>query len=213
MQEFINHALENRSSLPSRKEYLKEGEQHSAEEKMRNLTVNDFLKEFDNPGAHFMNITRKVSEAYKKNVLHYIKQHYPHVPARRFQAIRGACNDLLVPMIRDIEALPNKGKGKGKKTKTIGDLPEEEPAKTDLEFLKELSYLRLEREIQAVLNDRKETVAQAKADGEVFECYVCMEEDCLVAEMVVCQKGCKFCRRFIIQGAELQLADMEQQED
>ena len=208
LTQFINEALENRSSLPSRKDYVRQEEKFLAQTRIMNMSPADFVREFDEePEKHFMELNRTVSQAYKQNVLHYIRERFPHISEAKFYAIKDKTNGLLVPMLREVEALPNKGRGKGKKSVSIGK-PIEGPTDTDLDFLKELTYLRQETEIRNLLNNHREAIVQARDEGHSFECLICFE-DCLMSEKIQCHRGCEFCLRCITKFAEYQLANAE----
>ena len=176
---------------------------------MMNLTAQDFIKEFGDPESYYKDVNRVTTERYKRNVRKYIREHFPHLQTHKFQSMWDTNNGLLVPMFQNVKNLPNKGKGKGRKSPTIGNNEDEddqgEDEEKDLEFLKELSFIRLEQEIKETIEDRRDTIARAVANGEVFECCVCFEEDCLKAEMIVCEKGCKFCPGCVKKGAEIQM--------
>ena len=208
LQQFVDEALEIRSRLP-REVLSGKDEVMAARTRMRNLTAADFLREFPDPEVHFNDLSRATTERYRKNVVQYMKQQFPHLSIAKFNEISDRTNCLLVPMLKEVNDLPNKGKGKGKKSSTIGDSSSEDDVTVlepdDLDFLKEMSYLRLADEIKQMINDRRDTVARAVADGEVFECDICYEEDCLKAEMIVCERGCQFCPGCVKRGAEIQL--------
>ena len=94
--------------------------------KMMNLTAQDFIKEFGDPESYYKDVNRVTTERYKRNVRKYIREHFPHLQTHKFQSMWDTNNGLLVPMFQNVKNLPNKGKGKGRKSPTIGNNEDED---------------------------------------------------------------------------------------
>jgi len=208
LEAFISNSLERKSSLPSKKEYEKEQLKLSEMKKIRGLTANDFLDQYTDPHQFFLDTTSTVSQLYKEHAVFYITKHFPLVPVSAVQEALAQHNGHFIPTLKQVENFPV-GNKKGKKVakKSVPQKPKE----MDLQFLKEYVYYKLEPKIRKV-EARKEkkkakAVEEARKVGGLFECQICFDSDCLVADVAMCEKGCMFCRDCVRRGAEVQIGD------
>ena len=209
LEEFISRAFENKSSLPLKKDEKKVENKQIQIEKVKRLNARDFVAEFEDPHAHYRDISRRTSVLYKEHVNFYLKKHFT-VHHAKLKKIVEDNNNLLYPCVKALEALDKgKGKGKGKKTDSVTNL--QRPGEMDLEFLKEYIYFKLEDKIRGLQDFRSKRraneIAKAKAEGGVFECLVCYDDECLLTEVVMCDSGCMFCPTCIRRGSEVQIGE------
>ena len=191
LQAFINSSLENKSNLPSRKDYESNQEKKLSRQKIKQLTAKDFLSEFEDPVAHYQDKTRKVSDKYKEQVRHYLQNHFPSLTPSVLNSCMENNKSLLVPCLKELASKKSKGKvrAKAKNVPRTDDL--------DLMFLKEYVYTKLESKILGLQESRRRKrgaeVEAARVTGGLVECSVCGDEECLVSEVIMCDQGCMFC--------------------
>ena len=209
LQEFITMNLERKSSLPSRKDYEKNENKALTEKKIKMLIPQDFLDEFDDPISHYMDLLRKVSEKYKEEAIYYLKKHFPAVHHSTMKKIMDENHTLLYPCLK---ALESKVKDiKGKKGKSPNRRSLKKPSFKDLDFLKEYIFIKLESKIQYIKDSKAKKKAaaidEARKVGGLFECQVCFDDECLVAEVVFCDNGHMVCPACVRRGAEVQIGE------
>lgn len=206
LEAFISNSLERKSSLPSRKEYEKVQSKKQEEGKIRSMTVPDFLSQYPDPHQHFLDTSTPVSEVYRGHALFYIAKHYPGINLSEVKKVLEKNNGHFVPSIRQVDIMATNKKGK----KIAQKLPEK-PKDMDLNFLKEYIYYKMEPRIRKgqVREEKKraKAVEDARKVGGLVECQVCLDSDCLVAEVAMCEAGCMFCRDCVRRGAEVQIGD------
>ena len=199
----IEQFLENRSNLPTKRDFDHQTEMMKEEIKLNGLTAEDILREFEDPHIHYLNNTRTSSQKYKDNVKYFLLKQFPMFHHNKIVTIMKNNNSLLVPSFKECEVLPVKGKGKGKGRKSNP----KEPDNMDPDFIKEVMYLRLEQQIRDLQHQRIETINKAKASGKIFECNICCNDECLLSEAINCENGCIFCFRCLKKGAEIQIGE------
>ena len=209
LEEFISRAFEDKASLPLKKDEKKVENKQLQIEKVKKLTARDFVAEFEDPHAHYRDISRKTSVLYKEHVNFYLKKHFS-VHHSKFKKIVEENKNLFYPCVKALEAVDKgKGKGKGKKTDCATNL--QRPHEMDLEFLKEYIYYKLEDKIRGLQDFRSKRrateIAKAKEEGGVFECLVCYDDECLLTEVVMCDAGCMFCPTCTRRGSEVQIGE------
>eukprot|EP00092_Neocalanus_flemingeri_P046553 GFUD01052404.1.p1 GENE.GFUD01052404.1~~GFUD01052404.1.p1 ORF type:complete len:647 (-),score=285.05 GFUD01052404.1:100-2040(-) len=206
MEAFISNSLESKSSLPSRKEYEKTNAKQVEERNIRDMKVTDFLSQYTDPHQHFMDTTTTVNDIYKGHALFYITKHFPRICVSEVKKVLEQHNGHFLPTIKQVEKMLPSKKGK-KVVKTIPIKPKE----MDLQFLKEYIYFKLEpkiRKYQAKQEKKRvKAVEEARKVGGLFECQICLDSECLVAEVAMCEAGCMFCRDCVRRGAEVQIGD------
>jgi len=206
LEAFISNSLEGKSNLPSKKEYEKQQGKQMEERKIRDMKVPDFLSEYADPHQHFLDTTILVSDMYKGHALFYITKHYPSISVSEVQMVLEQNNGHFLPTIKQVEKMPPSKKGK----KVAKNCPVK-PKEMDHQFLKEYIYFKLEPKIRKyqASQEKKRTkaVEAARKVGGLFECQVCFDSDCLVAEVAMCDTGCMFCRDCVRRGAEVQIGD------
>lgn len=209
LEEFISRAFEDKSSLPLKKDDKIVENKHLQIEKVKKLTARDFVAEFEDPHAHYRNISRRMSALYKEHVNFYLKKHFT-VHHSKLKKIVEENNNLFYPCVKALETVDKgKGKGKGKKNDSASNL--RRPTEMDLDFLKEYIYYKLEDKIRGLQEFRSKRraaeITKAKAEGGVFECLVCYDDECLLTEVVMCDSGCMFCPTCTRRGSEVQLGE------
>jgi len=210
LESFISNSLERKSSLPSRKEYEKGLNKRQAENKIRRMTAQEFLSEYQDPHQHFGDTTTPVSELYKSHALFYLAKHYPNMTVSEVKSNLDQHNGHFVPTIKKIEEMKKAKKGKNKIVQKAQKLPEK-PKEMDPNFLKEYIYFKQEPKIRKFeANEerkRSKAVEDARKVGGLVECQVCFDSDCLVGEVAMCEAGCMFCRECVRRGAGVQIGD------
>ncbi len=209
LEEFISRAFEDKSSLPLKKDEKKVENKQLQVEKVKKLTARDFVAEFEDPHAHYRDTTRRTSVLYKDHVKFYLKKHFT-VHHSKLKKIIEENSNLLYPCLKELETLDKgKGKGKGKTADSATNL--QRPVEMDLEFLKEYIYYKLEDKIRGLQDFRSKRraaeITKAKAEGGLFECLVCYDDECLLTEVVMCDSGCMFCPTCTRRGSEVQIGE------
>ena len=203
---FISKSFEHKASLPSRKEYEKLKGKQMEERKILDMKPIDFVSEYPDPHKHFLDITPTMSDVYKAHALFYITKHFPSTTVSEAQKVLDQYNGHFLPTIKHVETMPTSRKGK----KMLKNRPVK-PEETDLQFLREFTYYTLESKIRKYQAKqemkRTKAVEEARKVGGLFECQVCLDSDCLVAEVVMCDKGCMSCKDCVRRGAEVQIGD------
>jgi len=203
---FISQSFENKSSLPSRKEYEKLNAKQKEEKKILDMKATDFLFEYPDPHKHFLDTTAAVSDIYKAHALFHITKDFPSVTVSEVQKVLDQYNGHFLPTIKQVETMPSSRKGK----KALKNRPRK-PDEVDLQFLREYMYFKLESKIRKYQSKqekkRTKAVEEARKEGGLFECKVCLDSDCLVVEVVMCEAGCMFCKDCVKRGAEVQIGD------
>merc|ERR550519_1150973 len=202
LEAFISSSLEKKSNLPSRKDYEKRKSSRDEQQKIKMLTVNDFLEMFEDPHAHFAETSSAVSELYKKHALFRFRKAFPVVHHTDIVKALEDSNYHFFPALKKIQNLPPK---KGKKRQV--PLPQK-PSGMEMNFLKEYIYSKLEPEIrrhqEKVEADHNEAVEKARSTGGLFECGCCFDGalrvetittiavfcagDCLLSEVAMCEQ-------------------------
>jgi len=209
LEAFISNSLERKSSLPSRKEYERDQKKKEAELKVRNMTVKDLLSEYDDPHQHFSDASSAVGDLYKAHALFYITKHFPTFTAHEVEKVMEQYNGHFVPSIKQIEEMSRVKKGKKLPNKSHKNPVK--PQDMDLNFLKEYIYFKMEpriRKFQAKEKAKRgKAIDEARKVGGLIECQVCFDDECLVAEVAMCEAGCMFCRDCVRRGAGVQIGD------
>ena len=209
LEQFIIVSFENKSSLPSKKEYEKEKGKEDLYSKIRQMTAKDFLNEYENPHTHYQDLSRIPSESYKQHVLYYLTKHYPTLTQPKIKKAMELGKSLFYPSVKELEVIVANSKGKSKRKTPSKKIPK--PPVMDQEFLKEYIYYKLEPKIRGLQERntrlREEALSKARDEGTLFECGVCFDDECLLAEVVMCEKGCMFCSSCAKKGSEVQAGE------
>jgi hypothetical protein len=205
LQEFITNNIGS-PSLPNRKEYDAKMAKKSAIDIVKNMTVPDFLREFDNPEQSFNDITSTVSDAYKKNCVTYLTAKFSYLPKRTMPKVLKENNHRLLPCVKKLNNI--------KSTKRKNAKPQDchlTMETLDLGFFKDYIYMKLEPRIQEVVRQnedvKQQRIEQARADGALFECQCCFDEESLLIEVCMCTAGHMFCPDCVRRGAEVGIGD------
>jgi len=205
LEAFIFHTLENNSGLPTRKDYGKVQSEEMEILKIRNMVAEDYLSQYEDPHTYFRE-TRVASESYKAHTLHYLVSHFQSVTLAIIRKVTLKHRNQLVPSFREVEELAMTRKGKKLKR-----LPPTKPEKMDIDFYKAYCYLKCETQIRSLQDtlkiEREKVILNAKNEGIIFECQICFDEDCLLTEVVMCEKGCMFCRDCVRRSIEVQIGE------
>ena len=209
LEEFISRALEDKSWLPLKKDEKKVENKQLQIERIKNLTARDFVTDYDDPHAHYRDTSRRSGDLYRAHVNFYLKKHFK-VHHSKMKKIVEDNHNLFYPCVKALEAV-DKGKGKGKGNKTDSATNLQRPEQMDLDFLKEYIYFKLEDKIKGLQDFRSKrraaAITKAKEEGGLFECVVCYDDECLLAEVVMCDSGCMFCPTCTRRGFEVQIGD------
>ena len=176
------------------------------------MTPEEFLREFNgNPLEHYMDITSKVSENYRKDTVAYIVKHFPQLSLKEINQLIEAQNGHFLPSVKQAEIhVKNNSKRKGKalSKRKINEVPK---AEKDLQFMKEHVFFNLLPQIEQLKEKeasiRAEKVEQARQNGSLFDCEVCYDSDCLLEESVACMAGCLFCPDCVRRGVAVQIGE------
>ena len=211
---FVSENWERRSSLPSKKDW-EEGEERKRKEKLtRKMKAADFLAEEEDPVSHYSSTARPASSEYKEHTRHYVINHFARLVPGGTDTVSEQLtinNNLLVPTVKALEHHINK-KGKYKKVASRSSFHQSaKPKIMDLEFLKEYVFMKLEPRVITMMKrrekKRQEAVKKARAEGGLFECPVCYEDDCLLSEVAQCEAGCLFCPDCVRRGSKVQIGE------
>ena len=206
LQAFIAKLLEEKSNFPSKKEYVRQQNKKSEEQKVRRMTPRDFVDQYEDPLAHFMDTKSSVNKLYKDHATSYITKHYPMLSESEIKKIMDDNNDHFLPSIKQVEVVSQDKKGKSR-LKKAPDVPKE----MDLLFLKEYVFFKLESRIKKLQlkeeNKRAKALKTARKEGGLFECNVCFDSECLLVEMTMCEAGCMLCRDCVRRGVGVQIGD------
>ena len=209
LEQFVSFSFENKSSLPSKKDYEKEKGKEEFSNKIRQMTAKDFLDEYEDPHSHFRDLSRTPSENYKKHVFHYLTKHFTTLTKPKIMKAIEQNKSLFYPSVKECELILSKSKGKSKSKTPSKKVPK--PEDMDPDFLKEYIYFKLEPKIRGLQERnqrlREEAIAKARDEGGLFECGVCFEDECLLAEVVMCDSGCMFCSSCAKRGSEVQAGE------
>jgi len=209
LEAFISSSLENKSELPSKKESEKKKAHQDEKLKIKRLKVVDFLEMWEDPHAHFANISTAVSELYKKHALFQLRIKFPSVHHTLIVKALEETNYHFFPALQKITKMSNK-KGK-KKQEPLPDLP----SVIDFTFLKEFVYSKLETQIRhhqaSIEVQHTKAVEAARKTGGLFDCECCFDGDCLLTEIAMCEEGHMFCKDCIRRGSGVQIGDQKTQ--
>eukprot|EP00088_Acartia_fossae_P053664 TRINITY_DN6122_c0_g1_i5.p1 TRINITY_DN6122_c0_g1~~TRINITY_DN6122_c0_g1_i5.p1 ORF type:complete len:740 (+),score=192.63 TRINITY_DN6122_c0_g1_i5:286-2220(+) len=177
-------------------------------DKIKNMTVGDFLREFENPEEHFNNTKSTVSDSYKNSCLSYLNSKFAGVAKKSFDRIVKKHNYHLLPSLKDLQKV--KGRRKVPSNEEEAVITTEN---VDIVFFKDYIYLKLEPSIKKAIQDneewRRQKIEDARENGALFECQCCYDEECLLDEMCTCaaEKFHMFCRDCVRRGAEAQIGE------
>ena len=192
LEALISQILENKSGIPSRKDYDKVQREEIQLLKIRNMVAEDYLCQYEDPHSYFRE-TNVVSELYKANTIHCLKSHFPIVTLAMIREVTLKHRNQLVPSFKEVEELAMISSDQD-----LTREPLKEPETMDIDFFEAYCYLKCESEIrklQDILRKiREKEFLNATKEGRIFECQICFDEDCLLTEAVFCEKGCMFCR-------------------
>jgi len=209
LEAFITASLEKKSSFPSRKEYEKRKNNRDQMQKIKMLTVNDFLELWEDPHAHFADSSSTVSQLYKEHAVFRLRKKFPQIHHTEVVKALEEHNHHFFPALKKIQNLsPKKGK------RRQAPLPQK-PSQMEMNFLKEYIYSKLESQIrrhqEKLETEHNEAVEKARSTGGLFECGCCFDGDCLLSEAATCEEGHMFCKDCLRRGAGVQIGDQKTQ--
>ncbi|CAG0883282.1 unnamed protein product [Darwinula stevensoni] len=161
--------------------------------KYNDMSLEEFLKLVHDPLQYFYRTDRPASPAYVKLTTAYLEKNFPHHAIETIAALLLENNSLLAPTVKAMRV----GNFKLKRRRRSAS-KEDEAQETDEEFLKELTFLRLEAEIrddferQRDLREREKR--EARRTGSLLECPICCEDELICLDMEACSAGHIFCR-------------------
>uniref|UniRef100_A0A914XNE5 RING-type domain-containing protein n=1 Tax=Plectus sambesii TaxID=2011161 RepID=A0A914XNE5_9BILA len=187
--------------------------------------VDEFFRVFDDPEVYFCDLTRKVSNSYVKHALVFLMNTFMHMRREFFQYMLEQHANHLLPAYREIQAVeanntPQRGRPSNKRrhfpvsqyvtAAERREEPEPWPEELDEGFFREVQFITNEAKIHAHMENRRvvreNRLSQARQSGELVECPICLNEECLPEEMFSCsQSEHSFCRDCVRQHSETQL--------
>ncbi|CAG0917359.1 unnamed protein product [Notodromas monacha] len=202
--EWLESAMQTRN-YPKLLDYLKRKEVEDVLNRYGSMNAQDFLGSFPDPKNYFDNVERTPSKLYSENVLALLKIIFLGVNEERLRFGLQNGRGLLIPSLKSLQDLGIKR----------GPLPScsvfFQRDAFDLTFLQEMTYLRLETEIETESGLRKcqkrSAVNEAKKSGTLLECAICCMDDFLVSDMRECVRGHLFCSTCLKRHAEISVAE------
>ena len=210
LQEFMDEAFESEGKhFPTRKEYDKRREHALLVDKYsKQMSVSDILDIFPDPEDYFSKLDRKSSDLYKKLSLAHLKREFRYISSG---AITQVCKEkkyLYYPAFKLLKSISNIDHRR-KTRRPDAEVPL--PPEADINFLKELQFCRIEKQIQKhkedLANERQARVEAARVADELEECACCYSDDVLPDEMVPCSNGHKFCVSCVQRASEVAIGD------
>uniref|UniRef100_A0A914X847 RING-type domain-containing protein n=1 Tax=Plectus sambesii TaxID=2011161 RepID=A0A914X847_9BILA len=187
--------------------------------------VDEFFRVFDDPEVYFCDLTRIVSNSYVRHALVFLMNTFMHMRREFLQYMLEQHANHLLPAYREIQAVeanntPIRGRPSNKRRHfpvsqyVTGaerrEEPEPWPEELDEGFFREVQFITNEAKIHAHMENRRvvreDRLSQARQSGELVECPICLNEECLPEEMFSCsQSEHSFCRDCVRQHSETQL--------
>ena len=212
MNQWIEDTIESKSTneFPSRADYEKKKENAELQEKYSaQVTVQEILDMYEDAEAYFMNPNRTASDLYKRHSLNQLKKDFRKVTSRTIDKIFKEHKGLLVPCSHALKKFyleTTNGRGIRKTPRPPSDW-QVGPIRIDINFLKELQYLRKEKEIKEFIKNKEKQhekkVQKAKKSGSLKECLCCYNDECLLEEMFPCSGGHLFCKECVQRASEV----------
>ena len=107
-------------------------------EKYDAISVEDFLKLFKNPLAHFLNLKRTASSLYKEHATAYVKRFFPYHPSASLEKLLRDNSFLLAPTVQAVKACNFSLRKTRRSAYEI-----HEPSQLDETFLQEVSKFQV----------------------------------------------------------------------
>ena len=111
MTVWITEIIENKGDkdFPSRKDYeARQKEAELMEKYSGQVTVQEILDMYEDPEAFFMDMTRKVSDLYKKHSLAHLKKEFRQISVNHINKVFSSNNGLFVPCVRALKKCSGK---------------------------------------------------------------------------------------------------------
>ena len=209
---WIDQAFETKGQgLPTKADYerrLKEAE--LAQEYSREVTVEEILKQYDDPFTFFNDDKRQVSEAYKKLALAHLKKEHKTVGAATINKMFQQHNGRFYPAYNALVEYCRKGNRIGMRKTGRGIHECNIPAEQDLNFLKELQFCKIQNEVRAQIEakqeERERRIEEARNMNLLMECKCCYEEH-LEEEMLPCKNNHLYCFECVRRASEVAIGD------
>ena len=212
VEEIFLLSLEDRSKLPTRREWELRQKQRAELEKWSGaMSVRDMLELYqDDPAGYFGNPERKPeSLAYKEHALAALKDTFRFHSITEIEKSFKKARCLFTPAFRQLKHLMETGK-KTRKTQRP-DFEIKYPIDPCIKLLKEKKFCELEgaitEEKSRRATEREAAVEAARAAGSLEECGCCYHPDCLVEDMVQCKGGHYYCKECVARGASVAIGD------
>ncbi len=142
---WVDESFENKGKdFPSRVAYEKRlREAKLMEQYSQEVTAEEILEMYDDPVAYFSDMTRKVSDLYKRHAIGHLKKVFRNVSANAINKAFSESNSLYYPSYKKLMTLVGTGgrkNGNARKTKR----PDHEcsvPVEIDINFLKVILFI------------------------------------------------------------------------
>ena len=210
-QEFIVEGFETKAkNFPTRKEYEKRREHELLVDKYsKEMSVGDILEMYPDPEDYFGKLDRKVSDLYKKLSLAHLKREFRQIMSTPITQVWDKKKSLYYPAYKQLKSMSHNAKYRRKTRRPDVEAPL--PPETDINFLKELQFCRIEEQVQkhkeVVAKERQVRVDVARATEELEECVCCYSDEVLPEEMVPCSNGHKFCQTCVQRASEVAIGE------
>jgi len=205
LQQFIDQNVGS-NDLPNRKNYDAKMAKKSAIDKVKNMKVSDFLREFDNPEETFYENTSAVSDSYKTACIAYVNAKFSYLAPRTITKAMVENKHHLLPTVKRLKSV--------KSSKRKNAVPKDTHFSMDtldLGFFKDYIYMKLEPRIREAVREneeiRKRQIEVARKNGALFECQCCFDDECLLEEVCMCAADHMFCPDCVRRGAETQIGE------
>ena len=211
LQEFIEDGFESEGkNFPTRKEYERKREHALLVDKYSMaMNVGDILEMCPDPEEHFSKLDRKASDLYMKLSLAHLKREFRYISSTAVTQVWKEKKHLYYPAFKELKTMLEMDKHRRKTRRSVAEVPL--PPETDLNFLKELQFCRIENQVkkhrQDLANERQVRVDAARVAEELEECVCCYSDDVLPEEMVPCSNGHTFCVTCVQRASEVAIGD------
>jgi hypothetical protein len=148
------------------------------------LTVGEILEMFPDPFAYFNNLTRNVSENYKRHALEQLKKDFRYIGFATIRKEQNKNKGLYYPSYKALKKL--------------------NPSRFHCATLLRMQRKRINH--MKELEDEKQSKKEAaKANGQRQECECCFNDECLPEEMLPCRGGHFYCTECVQRAAEVNI--------